>query len=1762
MIKNYALLIGAFVLYTGLSFAQSNLWQNTAEPTVNNRQIVPDAYRTVQVDFENLRTILLQAPDEKFTSAATSNFIFSLPAPDGTNWLFSVVQSSIMEAELQAKFPEIRTFLGQGVGDKAAATLRMDFGPNGFHAQVLSPEGSFFIDPFAPGTINTYICYSRESFYKSTNKQFTGCQTIGSTEIEQERVIEEKHIDPKKGKKPGDFSAKATNGANLRTYRLALACTGEYANYHGSNTTNNDKSFAMNAMVTTMNRVNGVFERDMSLRMIMVDNNDLLIFLNPATDPYSNTSGDLNANQTTCNNIIGIANYDIGHLFGTGGGGVAQLNSPCGTSKARGLTGQSNPIGDPFDIDYVAHEMGHQWGANHTQNNSCNRSTNAAYEPGSASTIMGYAGICAPNLQNNSDDHFHNRSFNEMYNFSVTGGGNSCATTTSTGNTPPTLTMPAGGFTIPISTPFELTASATDPNGDLLTYCWEQYNLGPATAAGDNNLTNPSGTAPIFRSWSPTTDPTRVFPRISDLVNNTTVIGEHLPTYTRNLTFRCTVRDNRAGGGGVTDGEVAFEATATAGPFVVTAPNTAITWFGNSNQNITWNVANTTASPVSCANVDIYLSTDGGFTYPILLASNVANNGSASVLVPNISTTQARVKVKAANNIFFDISNQNFTIQPGVSFNYDAALSSIITPSGDICGTSFTPEITIQNMGVITLTSLTILYNVDGGANQNFNWTGSLASTATVNVVLPVLSASPGNHVFNVSLQNPNGQTDQNSFNDSGSEAFSLITISPVSLPVTNNFSGSFPGTGWSIVNPDAGITWNQQTLTNDADCSSGQSARMNFYDYQPAAGQTDDLVSPWLSLNGATNPELSFSRAHARYNNTFSDQLLIQISSDCGISWTTLWDKAGSDLATAPNQTAAYNNPTCAQWVTESIDLSAYTGQTVQIRFRAINGYGNNLHLDNINISEPCDATLWYQDLDGDTYGNPNVSQLACSQPTGYVANNTDCDDTNANVNPGVAEVPCNTIDDNCNGQIDENSVNGCTNPLACNYNPSANCDDGSCNFLITWYQDLDGDNYGNPLVSQQACIQPGGYVADNTDCDDTNANVNPGVAEIPCNSLDDNCNGQIDENNVAGCTNPSACNYNPSANCDDGSCTLTETWYVDADGDGFGAAGAGEPFCGNPCDGTISVTINSGGWLDEVSWTLSDNSSTVILQGGPYPNTQNGGTFNVSVISSNGPFTFFIETEGQFNDNTPTYTVASGVGYILSTGTRAGGTTFTTGDLSCSFVANNTDCNDADSNINPAAAEIPCNGVDENCNNQIDENNVNGCTNPLACNYNPSANCDDGSCDLVSCVDCNGDFGGTAFLDNCNTCVGGNTGLSACIADCNGTFGGTAFLDNCNTCVGGNTGLSACTSDCNGEFGGTAFLDNCNTCVGGNTGLSACTADCNGEFGGTAFLDNCNTCVGGNTGLSACTADCNGEFGGTAFLDNCNTCVGGNTGLSACIADCNGDFGGTAFLDNCNTCVGGNTGLSACTADCNGDFGGTAFLDNCNTCVGGNTGLSACTADCNGDFGGTAFLDNCNTCVGGNTGLSACTADCNGEFGGTAFLDNCNTCVGGNTGLSACTADCNGEFGGTAFLDNCNTCVGGNTGLSACTADCNGEFGGTAFLDNCNTCVGGNTGLSACTADCNGEFGGTAFLDNCNTCVGGNTGLSACIADCNGEFGGTAFLDNCNTCVGGNTGLSACTADCNGEFGGTAFLDNCNTCVGGNTGLSACIADCNCRL
>ncbi len=658
----HILLAFNFLVFAGFSLfnAEAQTYFTTSSSSLGEPTIVPSEYRVVDVDVDALKQMLSIAPYETEVSPKNSTSIINLPMPDGSFESFSFVNSPVMAPELAAKFPEIQVYLGQGI-DNPSSTVRFDLTPQGFHAMILKTGESIFIDPFNPGDLHHCISYTKSSFYANNTTDGWSCGVEENSDLTTPPASknggkEVLRMGPQNSPQFKASQQATSNGTTLRTYRLALACTGEYASYHGGTTLG-----ALSAMNTTMARVNGVFERDVCLRMVIIANNEDIIYLNGSSDPYTNSNGSamLSQNQNTCNSVIGSSNYDIGHVFSTGGGGIASLQSPCYSNyKARGVTGRYQPVGDPFDIDYVAHEIGHQWGANHTQNNSCNRASNAAYEPGSASTIMGYAGICSPNLQNNSDDHFHNKSINEMISFTVNGYGNTCDSPTSTGNSVPTVNAGEGGMYIPASTPFELTAIGSDSNGDQITYNWEQYDLGPATASNDYTLTNPSGNQPIFRSWSSSESPTRTFPRTADLVNNTTTIGEHLPTYTRDLQFKCSVRDNVAGGGAFNDDAVSFSVYGFAGPFKILSPQGG-SLTGGSETIITWDVAGTNAYPINCFQVDILMSTDGGYTFDTVLLENTANNGEAIVTLPNITSYQTRFKVKGSGSIFFDISNIN-----------------------------------------------------------------------------------------------------------------------------------------------------------------------------------------------------------------------------------------------------------------------------------------------------------------------------------------------------------------------------------------------------------------------------------------------------------------------------------------------------------------------------------------------------------------------------------------------------------------------------------------------------------------------------------------------------------------------------------------------------------------------------------------------------------------------------------------------------------------------------------------------------------------------------------------------------------------------------------------------------------------------------------------------------------------------------------------------------------------------------------------------
>ncbi|HYP26237.1 MAG TPA: M12 family metallo-peptidase [Blastocatellia bacterium] len=616
-------------------------------------QSLPGSFKAARLNRDALSRLLEQAPMEFTDAAKDKRVVLSVPMPDGSFARFRIEESPVMEPGLAAQFPEIRTYRGQGLDDPTA-TARFDLTPKGFHGYILSSSNTVYTDPMSDGGSDIYISYNKREF----PKEATDFQCLVTDADEVLRVPEV------------DGSLDLISGATLRTYRLALAATGEYTAAAGGTV-----AAATARMATTMNRVNGVYERDLSVRLILVANNASIVFTNSASDPYSNNNGSamLGQNQTTCDNVIGSANYDVGHVFSTGGGGVASVGVPCITSfKARGVTGLPNPTGDVFAIDFVAHEMGHQFGARHTFNGSVgncaggNRSATAAYEPGSGSTIMAYAGICgSQDIQDNSNDYFHHRSLEEI-NAVLESTGGTCATTAATGNTPPTVTV-GSAVTIPARTPFALTATGSDANGDAVTYCWEEYDLGPASPPDADS----DGQArPIFRSFNPTASSTRTFPQMTDLLNNVSTYGESLPNINRVMNFRVTARDNRSGSGAINSASTQVAVFNTGIPFLVVTPNTVVSWGAGSSQTVTWEVAGTAGAPISAADVKISLSTDGGNTFPTVLAASTPNDGSHVITVPNSPTNMARVKVEAVGNIFFDISNTNFTIT-GAAFNAD-----------------------------------------------------------------------------------------------------------------------------------------------------------------------------------------------------------------------------------------------------------------------------------------------------------------------------------------------------------------------------------------------------------------------------------------------------------------------------------------------------------------------------------------------------------------------------------------------------------------------------------------------------------------------------------------------------------------------------------------------------------------------------------------------------------------------------------------------------------------------------------------------------------------------------------------------------------------------------------------------------------------------------------------------------------------------------------------------------------------------------------
>ncbi|MGZ5508831.1 MAG: reprolysin-like metallopeptidase, partial [Limisphaerales bacterium] len=680
----------------------------------------PQSYETAQLNQDALIALLSQAPLEFTDEAASKQVVLTLPMPSGALTRFRVEESPIMEPALAAQHPEIKTYSGQGIDDPTATT-RLDWTPLGLHAIVLSADGTAFIEPVSSFDTTTYISYFNHDV--STDKLSLSC-LLSDAEIAD---AEQRGIRLNQGPGPSAF----VTGPTLRTYRLAVAATGEFTQQYGGG----DVNTTLTQITTLINQVNALYRKEATITFQLIANETSIIFTDPVTDGYTNGSPStmLAENQTKLNAVIGSANYDIGHVFGgitvspgfVSFSGVAAIGVVCDSAnKARGVStmgGASSSFPHSIFVSGVTHEMAHQFSAPHTFNSTTSgcsgqRSAAGAYEPGSGSTIMGYSICGSDNLQTLPDLYFHTGSLEQVVSYAA-GAGN-CASTTTTGNSAPIIAT-LSNFTIPANTPFTLTASVTDPNGDPITGGWEEFDLGAASPPNTDD-----GTRPILRSFIPTSSTARTFPKLQYILNNanvpptnyscgssTCLTGELLPSTTRTMNFRFTARDNRAAGGGTANAPMQVNAVSTAGPFAVTQPNTAVSWSGGSSQVVTWNVNSTNLAPISCANVKISLSTDGGNTFPVTLAATTPNDGTETIVVPNMATTTARIKVEAVGNVFFDVSNTNFTIVSSQTSTLTVASSN---PASGVSITVSPNDNNGQGSGV---TQFTRVYNNNTSVN-------------------------------------------------------------------------------------------------------------------------------------------------------------------------------------------------------------------------------------------------------------------------------------------------------------------------------------------------------------------------------------------------------------------------------------------------------------------------------------------------------------------------------------------------------------------------------------------------------------------------------------------------------------------------------------------------------------------------------------------------------------------------------------------------------------------------------------------------------------------------------------------------------------------------------------------------------------------------------------------------------------------------------------------------------------------------------------
>ena len=880
------------------AMAQQSYWRGTDKNLVsdnNNSALNEKFYQTYNLNFEAFKAHLIDAPLRSANTRVSNSKVY-LPNNKGEMEQFVVVETPVLSEELSAQFPSIKTYLGYSL-DNPGTRARFSVTPQGLQSMITSSdEPMTFTVPTSRTDNTSYITYTRD--VRRQNFKDYSCLT------------EDEFLPMDMNR----FSSRDANDQTLRTFRIAISTTGEYTNFwdDGIPGNGNAQVDALAQVVATLNRNNEVFEVDMAVTFTLISGTSI-IYPNAATDPYT---GAFNSQlQTTLTANIGEPNYDIGHLFNFGGnnGNAGCIGCVCvNNQKGSGFSSHSfldNDGGpymtDFFDIDYVPHEIGHQMGANHTWSFG-SEGTGVNAEPGSGTTIMGYAGITGGNdVQDHSDPYFHYYSILQILNRLQS---RTCWVGTPIVNNAPVADA-GQDYTIPTGTAFVLKGNATDADGgDVLYYNWEQIDNGITT---NTNFSPIKNSGALWRSRPPSTSPDRFMPIVERVVSNQlqefnpveTIDNsswETVSTVSRTLNFALIVRDrSEANGVGQTPQSSYDTMTVTvdgaSGPFSVTSQNTSVTWNAGSTQTVTWNVAGTDTGAVNTPTVNILLSADGGFTYPFVLASNVPNDGSQDVVAPNtggIST--ARVKVEAVGNIFYAINPTNFNVQAS------EFVLNVANPEVDVCTT---------DDAIFNFTYNTFLGFSD---TTTFSTTGLPAGTSAV--FSPATANADGTNV--------------------------TATISGIGGLALGNYSFTLVGTSGSIVK-----TANVEFNVYDSNLNA-----LNLL--TPTLGETDlpsdNTVFTWDADSNATSYEIDIATDAGFTNIVISDTVVTPSFTATTLNTQTqyFWRVRGVNLCGL----GSYSQ---GNFTTSSIVCTIYSSSDTPISIPDANPTGINSVI-NVSTSEP----------------------------------------------------------------------------------------------------------------------------------------------------------------------------------------------------------------------------------------------------------------------------------------------------------------------------------------------------------------------------------------------------------------------------------------------------------------------------------------------------------------------------------------------------------------------------------------------------------------------------------------------------------------------------------------------------------------------------------------------------------------------------------------------------------------------------------------